>query len=411
MGAAIVGALLALLLAYAGSYVLTRYGLGTVTGPQGANPRGPAVFRTAALNLYAMQHVTLAGSGSQEDMVTGTSARISAQITLPLSVWVVVPAIALLIGGFAAGKMRPGCGRWGIAAGAVLAGLIYALVLAGASRLIYAPISAFAIPQIGDMGSQPPAVPFHGTWKTTLIFAGSFGIVFGFIGSLMAVRGLSAKSEPGVWWTCGKAAVISALLVQILLAGGFYAWSLRKAQPEDERKAPAVVLPMVSGIGYTLIHGQPLLASVESRVKVDNSTIRTLHVRANLYTGIHGRDLRGEPLRVKQSTRISVIAVAVVIGALAALFAGWLAAGWLPHEGPALPAARVAILHTGYLAALIGLCSMELIQSDPVSVSTILVKPLYGIKLACSFGGVLIFALIGAAMGRRKSSSSKGAAV
>ena len=399
--AALYGAVLALVIAYAGSYVTTRYGLGVV-GNSGERRYGPAVFARAALNLYAVQHVLLVGGGGVTDAL-GNRESVTAHITLPLTVWAGIPAIALMIGGWCAARSRSPRGRGAMSAAAALSGVAYAIVLAVAAYWVQARIDAFLMPEIGGAAPNPPQIPFRPSMESALAFCGGFGIVFSYVGGLIAVRAGTVQRVRTKWWACCKAAVAAALVLQILIAGSVLAWSLGKARSKaDEKPRITEMLPMAAGLGYAMIYGADLISSVESRFVTSKSVQRAFYARVNLYTGVTQDDSH-------KATPRNLWIVGLAVGALASILCGILAVRWGSLDGSLPTGLRSALLNTIYVAAMIRLCNMELSQANPIASSVIQVKPLFTPALILSFVGVMIFSLLGAHLaGRRHSAIVSG---
>ncbi len=395
--AAAYGALVALLVAYALSYVLTHFGLGVVSA-SGKPDFGPAVFARAGLNLYASQHITLVGEGRAAPTPgAGAPARTSGSIALPITVWAAMPILALLVGGYSAGKSRALSGRWGMIVPAAAGGVVYALVLAALSYVVQARIDDFVMPRFGGIDANPPDVLFHPSASSTILFAGGFGVVFSYLGALIAVRAHVIEGpHPGRFWPSVKAAVGMAIVVQLLMLIAAGAWFLTKGKPSNGRAQQTrivEILPAATGIAYTMINGATVVGGVKSRLEFDKSTHRTFYGRANLYDGV-----RTEQLGRRTSTQLPsrvVWPVALVTG-LAVLAAGALAVRSGARGGSVPVGLQIAAAHTAYVAALVVLCGQELMQKDPVSVSTIVIRPTFGIWLLFSFLAVAVLATVGA---------------
>jgi hypothetical protein len=400
--AALYGAVLALVIAYAGSYVLTRYGLGVVAGSR-ERRHGPAVFARAALNLYAVQHVALVGAGTVTDAL-GNRESLTARITLPLTVWAGIPAIALMIGGCCAARSRAAGGRGAMSAAAVLCGIVYALALAVAARWAEARIDAFLMPEIGGTSPNPPQIPFRPSTPSALALCTGLGVVFAYVGGLIAIRAAAVERARTKWWACCKAAVVAALAVQVLIAGSVLAWSLTRGRPQgDEKPRIAEMLPTAAGLGYAMIHGADLVSSVESRFIAQRTVQRAFHARVSLYTGI---TQDGSHKAVPRAVWVAGLLVAIS----ASILCGFLAVKWGSRDGWLPTGLRCGLLHTVYVAAMIRLCNIELAQANPVAASVIQVRALFTPGLILSFVGVAVFSLFGARLvGRRHTSAIPGA--
>jgi len=401
--AAVYCAIVALVVGYALSYVLTRFGFGVVSAP-GDSTHGPAVFARAGLNLYAAQRVTLVGRGSVPG-APGSEAALDvfAHLTVPLTVWAAVPAIALLLAGYLSAATQVGKSRSRMALPAVSGGLLYAWVLTGLSHVVRARIESFVVPDIGGISANPPSIVFHPSAGSTLLLAGAFGLVFTYLGALIAVREGARGSEPGKWWAAAKAAMIAALAVQVLMlsaAGIWLASQPRRADDTTDGRRIIEMVPAIAGIAYAMVHGANLTSVVESRLRSDGATRRTFYADMSLYSGtrqeqLGKRSVRGAPLRVAVP--------AAALTALAVVLAGWLAVRWGSGGGSLPTAVRLALIHTFYLAAPVALCRLQLVQGDPLAVSTIALSLGVGWWMVLSFLGVLVFSMIGAHLAGRRS--------
>ena len=403
--AAVYGALVALVAGYACSYLLVHLGLGIITAPENASAAGPAALSRAGLSLYAMHHVTLIGSGEVPSDVGGTE-HIFAYVSLPLTVWAIVPAFALMLGGCAAAKARAGSGRWSMVAPAVLGGVLYAVVLALLSRVFHAGVSASALPAVGGSSFDPPDILFRPSARSTLIFATLFGTVFTYLGALIPLRGLH-ENRSGRWWTCGKALVVAAIAVQLLVAGALEAYFL-KNPPAQDANAPAgsrfaEMLPTAVGIGYTLIYGSTLKAAVESEAPGMETQYRPLSSKVSLYTGM----IRNDDQEQFRKPLAWYIYILLVIPAVAILVSGGLAVRWGSIDGAIPTAARIAIIHSAYLAFLMALCGIgwgsQTRMGEMQSKFAVSIAPQYDSIMLLSVPVVFILAFVGAYLaGRRR---------
>lgn len=388
LAAAAYGAVLAIVIAYLCSYVLMRSGLGVISS-LGESTRGPAVFSRAALNLYAIQHSPLVGEGAVTDAL-GTRERVKARITLPLTVWAAIPAIALLIGGaVAAGKSRGGGRRQVVRAG-LLVGLIYGVILMAAAGLVSARIGGFVMPEIGGVSPNPPEIPFRAESSPVLL---GFGVLFAWLGALIVLRNERDDAGPSRWWACGKAVVVCALVLQLVVAGVLLERTTnRRADDGGEKPRIVEMLPTAAGLGYAMLNGTTLVASVESRL-MSGPVQRPFLERVNLYG---------------DSDRIAIALGALLLGLVLVFVAGALAVRWGSRDGPIRTGLRVAVLNVVYVLALILLCEMRLAQSTAISSTTIQIRALLGPGLAVSFVVALVTSSLGAALGSRRASRVVG---
>lgn len=344
--AAIYGALLALVIAYALSYVATRYGLGPLGLPDGTPMRGPAVFARSGVNLCAMHCVPLR-TGEVRDVAT--SMPISVHVTLPLTVWSIIPALALLIGGYASAKSREQKGRWGTALPALLGGVVYAGLLAAFSHWFSAHITSSALPSIEGAEFNPPGVSFQVNPLRVFWFAGGFGLLFSYMGALLALRG-RREYGPGKWWVCAKSTIGVAIVVQLIIAASAGTWFQYKGVGRNSA-APGKVyemLPAVSGVVYGAMYGAKVEAAASGAGAAAESASAAFQFRASLYRGV---EQQGRVSRFSKG-----IYVMLIIPAAAIFLAGFLAVRWGSRDGSVPTALRILVLQVAWLAALMRVC-------------------------------------------------------
>ena len=404
--AAVYGAVIALVVAFACSYLLAHLNLGIITAQGDASQPGPAALSRAGIDLYAMHHVTLVGSGVVTTDI-GATEHIASYVTLPLTIWSIVPILALVLGGYVASKVRAGSGRWRMVIPAVVGGILYAAVLAALSQVLSARVSASALPAIDGWSFDPPDILLRPSARSTLISAGLFGVVFTYLGALIPLRG-RRENGPGRWWTCGKAAVVSAISVQLLVAGALEVYFL-KNPPEQEPGAPAgsrlaEMLPTAVGIGYMLIYGSTLEAAVVSEGPGMESPLRPLASKVNLYRGI----VHDDDQEQSRGPLNPYVYIFLAIPAAAILISGALAVRWGSRDGSIPTAARITIVHSAYLAFLTTLCGigwgLQTRVGELHSDFTLVVAPRYDTLMLLSVPAVFIIAFVGAYLaGRRRT--------
>lgn len=367
--AALYGAVISLLIGFAGSYLLTRFGFGVISCQVNA---GPAVLPRAALNLYAIQHVTLNGSG----VVQG--AKVAALISLPLTVWIVVPVLALMAGGYLAARSREAEGQWKPLASALAAGILYAAVLTIAAPFIRATLDSYLMPEINGASANPPLIPFHYSAASTMVYAGLFGVCFSYLGALVAVRG-RVRSLPDRWWACAKACIGAAVLLQLIMAVAFVVIVLPKAGSDGESPRITEMLPTAAGIGYALMNGATLESGVESRYSFESGSQRPFYAKVNLYRGITRRD---QAERSHKPVPMKWMLIAAFVTAVVMLLTGILATRFGSNDGAAKTALRVLVIQALYLAALMGLCSIGLAEKSAISSIRYFITPEFSYLLA-----------------------------
>lgn len=381
------GALIALALGYVASYLQTRYGLGVV-GTKGSRVVGPEVFARAGLNLYAVHHILLIGAGQICDSF-GNVIQVSASIAIPLTVWTFFPLAALLIGGFAAGTHKAKAGHRRVLLSGFCCGIIYGVTLGCLAPIMRAKLDFFLLPEVGGLISNPPPVEFRPYAMSAVVNGCGFGTMFAMLGALLATRHIRQASRRGKWWVCGKAVIVVAVAVQLLIGLALLGYIAYESEPAEEPNQRIMeMLPTASGLAYTMLHGATLLSSVESRFR-SGPVQKPFYAQADLYGVIKkGKDIKPIPPVVRVAALVFVLAIGVV--------AGRLAVRWGSVDGSLPTGLRCAVLHTAYAALLPQVCNLFLHQSDPVSSVSISISALFGWRIWASFGCILIAAVIGA---------------
>lgn len=408
--AALYGALVALILGYGFSYFLSRLGTGMLGDAGVRAQHGPAALAKAGLNLCAMMHASLVGSGELPQAADGME-RVSAVIVLPLTVWAAIPAAALFIAGYAAARRRTGTGRWGMVLPALAGGVIFAGALALLAPVFGATIASSALPSFGDIEFNPPDITFAPSAESTLATGAAFGIVFTYLGALAALRvDRRPDSSPGRWWAAGSAVVAFALVLQLLVGGALAAWFVASSRSDDLGPESASrffqMLPTAAGIAYCLAHGSTLGAGVESRSPGLESVYRPWSFEVSVYRGITRGDDREQDHRPMPPYAYVLTAAA----ALAIALSGWMAVRRGSRDGAVPTAARVAVVHSAYLAALIWMCRIawrSAVESEGmVGETVVFIGPRWDVILAASFAGVFVMAFVGAYLANRRYSAA-----
>jgi len=390
---AISGAVTALVISYALSYLFGRFGMGVI--PASGAWYGRGVFALAGLNLYASHHAVLIGSGSIPSPVGGQD-QISASISLPLTIWAIIPAISLMYVGYSVANKRVGKGRWGMVIPAMFAGLIYAVILSSISFIVRAKIGASALPAVEGVYFNPPDIRFHPSFPSALANTAFFGVVFTYLGALMCVRG-HETAIAGKWWACGKALIITALIIQIFVAAalwGWFAFNARSTDPEERTQLKfAQVLPTAAGMGYALVQGSTLSGGITSFSSTSSSA------DINLYRGITSKD--GTKTTHKHLN--SYAAIIGVLSALAAMFTGWLAVRWGSRDGSLPTSLRIIVMQAIYLFVIMWMCRIGWSVNGQFST---FIEPKYNNLMLEISAATFILSLIGAHIANRRYTGS-----
>ena len=393
--AALYGAILAVVICFAISYlgVLTGWVNPTLVHPQ----RGPGTTALArsALNVYVMQHVTISGRGHDSgDPPPFTSFEDS--VKLPLTIWFAIPALAVFIGGLVTGLLRRGSGVAGAVLPAILGGVIYALILTLVSRWAHASIDWTVIPAIGGVSFNPHEIDrLYPNTVSALAYTGLFGVLFSYLGGMMACRKERVGGQRGVWWGPVKAVFWVGLIFQLVLMSGF-AWWLFNRAPRDllgETRPGQLVpfAPTISGLAYAGINGLTLTGSLEPPAETQGAMRETV----NVYFGMASAGLDKQPGTIPVIVKL----IAAVVAAICAFLIGLLAFVWGPRDGAFRAAFRCTAVMALYLAVIDRLCRFGWGSWEEwVGKLRFLVHTQPGWIEAIAAIGFLIFALIGASI-------------
>jgi len=346
IAAAIYGAVVSLVLCCAISYVLTCVRLGVVSDHASWGSKRSLML--TGLNLYACQHVPLVGSG----IPPGSDQHIRAFITLPLTLWAVIPAVALVVGGWVCARCRVDAGRWGMTVSALLVGVIYAGVLTGLAGVVSAKFRYTAVPAVGGFELSPPDIEFRPSVAGSVAYGLLFGVAFSYLGALPAMRSSADTYVRGKWWACTKSVVVVVVLLQLAMCGGVLGWFAARSGSgtADELAQPeaAGILPTVVGVGYGLLHGAQLSASATPVLMPSEA----YSMRLMLYRGVEIYD-RG---KVDRKPASPWVCIGAAVAALAMVAIGRLAVKLGSRDGSLPTALRLTVVHSACLAVTTMLC-------------------------------------------------------
>lgn len=396
LASALYGAAVSVVVAYGLSYLFERLGAGAITGAGTWHSRQSLML--TALNLYACQHVSLVGSGTLPEM-----GRVHATVNLPLTLWAVIPAFSLMLGGFIAARARSSAGRWSAIGAAIMSGLIYAAMLAAVAHIVSAKFLSAALPAVSAPGIStefnPLDIPFSPSVIGALSYGSLFGVLFCYLGALCAVRDGRREPAPGKWWACAKAVLTVAIVMQLLVAIAGGAWlvlsSRYSALDAATRPKYIQIIPAATGIAYSLLFGAKLSYAATPATMPDAARSADI----SLYRGITTKE--GNSVTRKPPWRYAWIGA--VIGALMALASGRLAVKWGSTDGSLPTAIRITILQATYLAVLVPLCRMGWGVSGQF---TVFAGACFDSTLFLSAVGVFVLALIGAHRANHQFSGS-----
>jgi hypothetical protein len=317
--AAVTGAIIAALIGYGVSLLLYGQGLALVGPSAAAGKSSEALLGRAGLNFEAIHHIRFAGAG-----LPGAPGRLTVSIQWPLSLLVIIPAVALMIGGWAASRIV-GIRR-NFLVGALVA-IPYVVILLVARNWIAVPSSAIALP------SLPEAIPQFDPGLVaavlrpeplSIIFnALVLGIVFGGVGAVggpaTICRGV--RREDSIWpsWVRGAfaAAAIGHIGFFVLLALFIGLWLPKQHLDAEERVKAAhsytTLLTTGAGWAHYFAHGVTLTGRVEADPGISDVPPTVQTYQAGLISGFKSED-KTKPIKPVMFTLIVIPAIALFIG-------------------------------------------------------------------------------------------------
>ena len=390
IGSALHGAVVAIIVALAGSY-LTSGWAAIVAAPADGSAAVDSI-RLALVNIYAIQHVPLMAAG------TAAGAKTTAVVTLPLTIWVAIPFIALVIGGYVAVRRREPRSRWDTAVCVVVAAGFYAVILGLLTRFAFARLLPSAFPSAAGVEFDPPDLPFHANLPWALVSSWVLGIIGMCLGGVRVVAANRRLRPLETNWACIKAVFWVVLVIQVL-AGGIGLAAYSRYAPSGSPSTANMVrpLPTLTGIATVLLYGGDLRCGVESDMKGTAAPTRTFYMKTNLYNGMVTADAAG-----KKPSRLAVryvIVFGLIVSRLAAI-AGSLAVRWGSRGSDAVTAFKITVINTAYIVTLMWACSLgwtsEVTALGIAGSSRVFVTQCYATPMLLMAICVFVFSFFGA---------------
>jgi hypothetical protein len=373
------GALIAVVVLLAGSYLLTRFGIG-LFGSDAPRLAGVEMVKRAGLNAFAVQCVSLVGSGSVSSGVGGSEA-VRGTIALPVTCWMVLPFVALLVGGYAAGCLR----RCDSIASAVwlsfFFAVTYGVILAVLSRLVSAQMNSGLLPEISGVTVSPPRIDFSPGFWSSLGHGWMYGMVFAYLGVLASLRRSWLTFEPGQWWVSGKSVVVVCLVISFVFGAVLSVRVLSSQEVGGVRGLEMV--PAACGIAYTLSYGASAIGDVSSEITAVRRQTHPLAARAGLYSGLNRNDDNGKSVKPFGA---GVMLGGALVAIVASFIAGFLAVKWGSRDGALPTACRVLVVQIGCLLLLALSCRLAITSTSQLSSTSVYV--------GIGFGWMMVPALI-----------------
>ncbi len=276
--AAVIGAIAAAIIGFGASIWVYASGLGIFAPAEGINASTLQTLTRSGLNFLASHHIRIVG-----DSVPGGDPTIHTIIIWPITLWALIPAISLIIGGYFSRRIL---GKGGWVSGAFVA-VPYTILLAVGSGWFTASTANVVLPAVKGLeigGSGVSAVPLRAVPASLIVSGLTLGVVFGGLGA--DVTGAIKLRWP-VWL---RGAFISLLasyavfLIIIALASGFWSGKISESIDGTNSRSSRIVLsslPAAAGLGDYLAHGATV-SSVFSSPFEDEDTI----LRVGLLRGV-----------------------------------------------------------------------------------------------------------------------------
>ena len=351
--AAVVGAAAAALLGYGLNAGLSALGLALAAPVRDVPQTAHLFFARAGLNFHAIHHIRIVG-GSLPGGPSGTYV----SVFWPITVWAILPAAALMVGGSISARLAGARGPARFAAGAWLA-IPYVVLLAIARPFSAVPSVSIDLPKIAGTGLAPESVPalLAPALGSTIYHGLLFGILFGGIGGLGGLRIIwrGLVQRDAFWPSWARAAVIGIAAAQallfVVLSVAFVAALNRVGRGREEIGACeairlwAAVAPACAGDAHYFAHGVTLRGSRVTQPGIPEARPIVQSYRVGLAMGIASDD------ETRPLPRWTYLAFVVPAGML--ILAGFAAAKTAnePIRRPAL-AAGLASAYALLLTAL-----------------------------------------------------------
>ncbi|MFQ3549852.1 MAG: hypothetical protein SNJ70_08900 [Armatimonadota bacterium] len=395
-------AIVALVLSYGTFYFLSSVGLGVLS----TTDKTPATH-SALVNLVSVHNANLHGEGIVENEMAGKS-NITADIKLPITSYIFIPIIALLLAGYISSLPRADFGQLAMSCSAILGGIIYGVVISAASQFTPVKITSFIFENFRGFSFEAPQVFFTADLYSTLIFTVAVGALMSFLGAMIANRTLSNKSESGKWWTCAVSGLLCIVIIQVLIAGTIQYIVYSNADKEDIEQGNdniLNILPSVAGLSYVLMHGVTVEGAVESYMSITDKTQRPFGGSVNLYKGIVSvADSDEEPQ--KKPVPISLIITGIVLIAATFMIAGALAVKWGARWGSFPIALRIGFINAVYIFIASEFCSARISSTmkteDFINKTTIYLDTMASIYVVFLIIAAFLFSFIGAWLTNRR---------
>lgn len=288
---AVLGTIIALIIGYGLCTALYTQGLALITPAVGTKG---SFLSKSLLNYITIHHVRIIGSGLQ-----GGPSSIFVSILWPITFWAIIPAIALMVGGWISSIVSGASGKNRFWAGASIA-VFYTVALFVAGLYAKVPSVSINLPELGGLGPATDTVQaiLHPSVLGTIFSGLVFGFVFGGIGAIGGFKGiwkgLFKKGGFLPFWARGACIALfggQILLLVVLTIFAAVGGNRAKIVDRSEGKWAVVrsyasVLPALAGDVHYLSHGVTLRGSIIIKVPQGIPEVPAQTYRAGLLSGV-----------------------------------------------------------------------------------------------------------------------------
>ena len=407
---AVIGAVAAAALGYGLSVAFSTAGLALVAPSEGAGRDSGLFFARSGLNYLAIHHIRIVGGG-----LPGNPANVALSILWPLTIWAVIPAAALMVGGYVSRRLSGAASPAWFASGALVA-IPYIIFLLVASIFFVVPSTAVKLPEISGTGIAPESVPalLRAAADGTVLNGILFGIIFGGLGALGGFRAIwnGLFRRDAFWPSWARGAMISVIAGQLVFfvlvfvlaflaprlgfGGGISNPSPSEAGTLSEAgemmRSWVTVSPAVSGNIHYFSHGVTLAGRITSKVGIPEARSNVQVFRAGIIKGI---TYEGESKPVARWLYLLVLAPAIALA-----YGGYIAARTGNEQNARFAlAAKFAVFYALLLTALVPLYTLALRTAIMTGEITTRTAAMVGPSAAQTFGLSLVIAFVFGYMG------------
>jgi len=388
------GAAAAIILGFGLSAWLQALGLGLIIQSGDASSAIGQFIGRAGLNFQTIHNIRIAGTG-----LPGGLEGLTLSISWPVTLWAIIPAVSLMLGGLLSSKLSGARGAGRFMAGTYVA-VPYTIFLLIVRPFCTAVTTAIRLPQF-EIGGWNPApelitaqlIPALGS---TVFFGLAFGAIFGGIGALggipAIIRGLFRREACLPAWLRGAfISFLAGSLIFSLLFALYIGFGLRgkgNREGQEQVRSAVTLLPAASGLTYYVSHGTTIRGGTSSSVDPESGF--------RLSAGL----IRGVETDGKKKQIPGVAYLAFLIPAISLVLGGYYAAKTANQPIRKMPlAAGIAVAYGAIMALLTPLFTLVQKSSfmivDVTNTAAIILGPSAAEAFALGLAFAFVFGLIG----------------